>query len=115
MWLALIISTFGGTLVIHFLKNFLLGEKKRLTLDLDGLLERLLITYILIESQGLLFLIPIVILLKTIFRLSLIGFFEGLSKTTEPGGVWYKVKLKGELAFDLILSPAWAILMVVIF
>lgn len=113
-WGTLAVSAFGGTLLIHYLKNFLLKEKMAFAWDGDGLIERTIITYLVISDRWL-FLIPIVIILKIIFRLSLIGFFENLTRINAPGTVSQKVRLKAELAFDLILSPAFAILVGVIF
>ena len=113
--LTLILSTIGGNFVIHYLKNFLLREKRKFRPDLDGWLERLCLTYIIIEAPRYIILIPAVIALKVIYRLLQIGFFTGGSKTREPGAAFQKVLLKGELAFDLILSPALAILLGIIF
>ena len=111
----LILATFGGTLAIHFLKNFLLKEKRRLSLDWDGLLERLAICYIIIAAKDLWIFIPIIIVLKIIIRLLALGFIPGLLRTREPGSVSQKVLIKAELAFDLFLSPLFAIIVGVIF
>jgi hypothetical protein len=113
--LALFLSTLGGTLVLHYLKNFLLKEKTKFYLDWDGLLERLSITYIIISVPDLWLFIPLIIALKILFRLALLGFMPGISQTREPGTSAQKVLLKAELAFDLFLSPALAILVGVVF
>lgn len=113
MWQA-VVSALGGSFILHYLKNFVLKEKTPFSWDWDGLLERAIITYLWVTSQWL-YLIPAVIILKIIYRLTLIGFFENLSKINEPGTVSQKVTLKAELAFDLLLSPACAVLVGVIF
>src|SRR3989338_7808380 len=103
MWrliLALFLSTLGGTVVVHYLKNFLFKGKTKLRPDGDGLIERCLITYLLVANQTFIFLIPVIVILKILFRIFSIGIFENLSQRTEPGLVWQKVRLKGELAFD---------------
>ena len=113
--LPLIIATIGGTCLLHFIKNFLLKERVKFHLDWDGILERLGITYIIIAIPNFWLIIPAIIILKALFRLSLLGFIPGISRTNEPGASAQKVLLKSELAFDLFLSPALAILVGVIF
>ena len=108
--LALSLSTLGGTFLLHYLKNFLLKERIKFHLDWDGLLERLGITYIIMAAFHFWILIPLLILLKALLRLAILGFIPGISQTAEPGGASQKVLLKAELAFDLLLSPAFAIL-----
>ena len=112
----LLLSTLGGTYILHYLKNFFLEEKARLRLDPDGLIERLLITYIIIIgiSNGVI-LIVLIILLKALLRLFLLGKSTGAIARREPGVASQKVLYKAELAFDLITSPAFAILVGVIF
>jgi len=113
--LILILSTLGGTFILHYLKNFLLKERRKFRLDWDGIIERLCITYIIIAAPAYWLIIPLIILIKAIFRLFLLGFIPGIAQTTEPGAASQKVLLKAELAFDLFLSPAFAILVGVIF
>jgi hypothetical protein len=113
--LILALSTLGGTFLLHYLKNFLLKEKRSFELDWDGLLERLCLTYIILESPQFAALIPLVILLKAVYRVSLLVLAPGISRTEEPGAAAQKVLLKAELAFDLFLSPAFAILIGVLF
>ncbi|MFC1568201.1 hypothetical protein ACFL37_00700, partial [Candidatus Margulisiibacteriota bacterium] len=60
-------------------------------------------------------LIPVIIVLKAVSRLLLLGFIPGITRTSEPGAASQKVLLKAELAFDLFLSPAFAIMVGVIF
>jgi hypothetical protein len=114
-WGTLAVSALGGSFVIHYLKNFLLEEKLPFGWDWDGMAERLLITYLITAAQQWLYIIPAVIGLKVVLRLILIGFAGSLFKRSEPGVASQKVTLKAELAFDLILSPAIAILVGVLF
>jgi len=112
----LLLSTLGGTYVLHYLKNFFLEEKINLHWDGDGLIERLLITYIIVMSvPHALWLILLIILLKVLLRLWLLGKSAGAIARNEPGIASQKVLYKAELAFDLIASPALAILVGVIF
>jgi len=113
MWQALV-SALGGAFFLHYLKNFLLKENRKFRWEWDGIVERGLITYFLVTNRWLV-LIPVIILIKIFFRLSFIGFFNNLAKIGEPGTVPQKVILKSELAFDLLLSPAFAILIGMIF
>ena len=115
LFLILVLATFGGTFLLHFLKNFLLKEKMGFRLDWDGLLERLCITYIIVAEASLWIFIPIVIALKIILRIALLGFIPGINQSNEAGASIQKVLLKAELGFDLFLSPAFAILVGVIF
>lgn len=113
--LALLISTFGGTILLHYLKNFLLKERLKFHLDWDGLLERLCITYIILYSLNLWFFIPLIILAKLSLRIYLLKSISGITQSEEPGIVAQKVLYKSELAFDLLVSPAFAILIGVLF
>ena len=113
--LILILSTFGGTFLLHYLKNYILKEKIKFRCDWDGLLERLCITYIIMESFNFWIFIPFIIALKMLFRLVLLGFIPGINQSADAGAAPQKVLLKAELGFDLFLSPAFAILVGVIF
>lgn len=113
--LALLISTFGGTILLHYLKNFLLKEKLKFHLDWDGLLERLCITYIILNAINLWFFIPLIILAKLLLRLYLLKSVAGITQSEEPGIAAQKVLYKSELAFDLFVSPAFAILIGTLF
>ena len=113
--LTLLLSTLGGTFVLHYLKNFLLKERRKFYLDWDGILERMCIAYIILAALQFWIFIPIVIALKSIFRLSLLGFIPAIARSNEPGSASQKVLLKAELAFDVFLSPAFAILVGVVF
>jgi len=104
------LAALSGTLLIHYLKNFFLAEKTKFSPDWDGWLERGAVTFCVIQGWWLL-IIPIVIL-KAVYRLLFIDRIEG---TNEPGAVSQKVKFKGELAFDLLASPALAILIGLVF
>ncbi|MFA5113113.1 MAG: hypothetical protein WC529_02320 [Candidatus Margulisiibacteriota bacterium] len=109
------IAAFGGSLLIHYLKNFLLGEKLPLAWDWDGVLERGAIAYFVGALPHWPILVAGVILLKTIYRLAGLAIAGGISKRNEPGAIYQKVTLKAELGLDLILSPAFAILVGIIF
>ncbi|OGB89503.1 hypothetical protein A2625_01125 [candidate division WOR-1 bacterium RIFCSPHIGHO2_01_FULL_53_15] len=108
----LAVSAFGGAFLIHYLTNFLLTEKAGFVFDWDGVVERGLITF-LIMSQSWLFLIPAIIALKILFRLA--GLSGLIFKTSEPGLAAQKVKLKAELALELFVSPVFAILVGIVF
>jgi len=60
-------------------------------------------------------LIPAIIALKIIYRLLQLGKNLTISTSDEPGNAWQKVLFKSELSFDLFLSPAWAIMIGVLF
>lgn len=111
----LLFSCFGGTFTIHYLKNYLLKEKINFNLDSDGLIERFCITYIILQLTSYWYLIPAIIIIKAIFRLALLGFLPSIIQTNEPGASPQKVLLKAELAFDLFASPAFAIVVGVLF
>ena len=111
----LIFSSIGGNFLVHYLKNFLLKEKMKFRPDFDGWLERFCITFILLNAQSYWLLIPLIVALKALYHLLLLGIIPGIIKREEPGAAAQKVLLKGELAFDLILSPALAILIGTIF
>jgi hypothetical protein len=114
LWGTVAVSALGGSFLLHYLRNSLLAEKVPLTWDWDGIVERGVITYLL-ATGGRLYLIPAIIAAKVIGRLLWLGFGPGLAKRGEPGAVSQKVLLKAELGFDLIVSPAFAILIGVVF
>ncbi len=113
--LILLFSSLGGNFILHYLKNFFLEEKTKLRPDWDGFLERTLITFIVLSARNLWPLIPVLIAAKAFYRLWLPGAISVILKTNEPGAVFQKVLFKSELAFDLLLSPAFAILLGVVF
>ena len=99
----------------NYLKNFFLKEWGKIHLDWDGLIERLCLTYIIVEAPVLGILIPFIILIKIFYRILILGFIPSISQTSEPGAASQKVLLKAEMTFDFIVSPAFAILVGVIF
>ena len=112
---ALLLATLGGSLLIHWLRNFILVEKSPFQFEWDSLLERLCLSYIMINALQFWPLIPVIIILKLSYRLFQLGSKMTISTSDEPGNAWQKVLFKTELSFDLFLSPAWAILIGVIF
>jgi hypothetical protein len=113
--IALLLSTFGGSIILHFLKNFFLQEKIKFRFDWDGILERLCISYILIWAIDLWLFIPIIILTKLLVRLHLLNSISRITQSKDPGAASQKVIYKAELTFDVFVGPALAILVGVIF
>ncbi len=105
-WGTLAIAAFGGSFLIYYLTNFLLEEKAKFSFDWDGVAERALIAY-LVMQPGWLYLVPAVILVKLAARL--------LSLRYLPEIAAQKVKQKAELALELVLSPLFAILVGLVF
>jgi len=113
MWQSLgtlAISSVGGALFLHYLKNFLLEEKTPFAWDWDGLVERPIITLFIILGGYWLYYIPSVVLLKLVGRLLILRLPKILGKIDSQ-----KARLRSEFAFDLIVSPIFAILIGVIF
>jgi hypothetical protein len=115
LFFILLFASIGGTFILHYLKNFLLKEKIKFYFDWDGILERLCIAYIILETPQFWLLIPLIILVKLLMRIYLLKSIAGLTQTSEPGIASQKVLYKAELAFDTFASPAFAILVGVIF
>ena len=113
--LVALVTTLGGNLLLHFLRNFSLQEKRKIHLEADALVERLLITLIIINYKELWFLILAIIIVKIVYRFYRLGLISQLFQNQEPGTAFQKVILKTELAFDLLLSPTFAILVGAIF
>ena len=113
--LVLLFSTFGGTVIIHFLKNLFLKENIKLFLDWDALIERICLTFIVYAAINLWPLIPLIIAAKAFYRFYRLNVSAGIGQTQEPGVSPQKVFLKSELAFDLLASPAFALLVGVLF
>ena len=105
-WGTLAIAAFGGSFLIYYLTNFLLAEKAKFVFDWDGVAERAAIAY-LVMTPGLIFLVPVVILIKVVVRLFTLGYLPNIAAQ--------KVRLKAELALELFLSPAFALLVGIIF
>jgi len=105
-WGTLAIAAFGGSFLIYYLTNFLLAEKAEFAFDWDGVAERAAIAYLVI-SHGPAWLILAVIALKAVFRLLTLGYLPDIAAQ--------KVRLKGELALALVLSPLFAFLVGLVF
>ncbi|MFA4844127.1 MAG: hypothetical protein WC632_04160 [Candidatus Margulisiibacteriota bacterium] len=114
LWGTLACAAFGGSIFLHYLKNFLLKEEATLTFDWDGVIERALIAYCFATGRWL-WAVPLIIIVKIIYRLALLGFSSRWLRSNEPGAVSQKVNLKTELALDLFLSPLFAIVVGVVF
>lgn len=118
MWLSLgtvAIAAFGGTFLLHYLKNFLLKEKRKFSWDWDGVIERGLIAGIIVYAPAKFLLIPLIIFIRVAGRLVRAGLAARLAMVNEPALSFQKVLLKQELAFDLLVSPLFAILIGTIF
>ncbi len=113
--LAILFAALGGTLLLHYLKNFCLKEKVKLHLDWDGVLERFFITGIALKAPDMWPIILLIITIRVLYRIFFLDFCPALFQRPEPGIAAQKVRLKAELAFDLIVSPAFAILVGVVF
>lgn len=113
--IALLLATFGGSLIIHWLRNFVLQEKSSFQFEWDSLLERLCLTYVMINALQFWYLVPLIIVLKLGYRIYKLGSNLTISISDEPGNAWQKVLFKTEVSFELFLSPAWALLIGVIF
>ncbi|MCU0640845.1 MAG: hypothetical protein MUC35_02010 [Candidatus Margulisbacteria bacterium] len=108
-------AAFGGAVFIHYLRNLILRESLPLAWDWDGLLERPAIAYIVTALPAYWYLVPVIVLIKLLVRLVGISSIKWLGRRREPGAAYQKVTLKAELAFELIASPFFAILVGVIF
>jgi hypothetical protein len=114
LWGTLASAAFGGSILLHYIKNLLLKEEAPLAFDWDGVIERGLIAYCFVTGQWL-WAVPLIIVSKIIYRLALLGFSSRWLRSNEPGAVSQKVSLKAELALDLFLSPLFAIVVGVVF
>ncbi|OGC32388.1 hypothetical protein A2311_00420 [candidate division WOR-1 bacterium RIFOXYB2_FULL_48_7] len=109
------VASLGGSFFIHYLKNYLLEEKPGFNFDWDGVIERGLIAWLVIIGGSWLLLIPAIILVKFSLQLYRWQVFRRLLSIEEPAFIAQKIKIKEELAINLLVSPSWAILIGLIF
>ena len=94
--------------MFYIKKQFVDGSIKY-HLDMDGSLERGLVTLCAALGSYYLILIPIIILAKAAYHVLMLKGLENIFTREEPGMASQKVKIKGDLAVDLIGSPILAV------
>lgn len=107
--LSLLISVFGGTFLLYFLKKSLVDEKLAFSFDLSGMLERFFITLLFFGPTPLILLLPLIVGIKA-FHILQLKKLSSLVRREEPSLSYQKVKIKSLLGIDLLLSPLLAIL-----
>jgi len=112
---AAVISAFGGWALICLIKNLYIDPSFGMRLDVPGLIERVLIVFLVVIGGPYLWLIPLVIAVKVAFMIFGLSRFVGLFLREEPSLAYQKVKVKADLAADLMISPAFAILTGMVF
>ncbi|MFA4967085.1 MAG: hypothetical protein WC624_02570 [Candidatus Margulisiibacteriota bacterium] len=112
MYLRLITATVGVSISL-FLLFYILGIRRGLKIDWDGLTERLFIV-IFFSAGGMgFYLIPLIILIRIYYYLNARGNLW-FARNNEPAVEMQKAKFKTEMVMDLALSPALAILVCLI-
>jgi len=112
---AVLISAFGGLFFAYYIKKKLTETSAGLHLDIPGIAERTLITLFTFIGGPYLWFIPLVILMKGAVLMFGLSGLAGLLSREEPSLAYQRVKLKSSLAVDLILSPAIAVLIGILF
>lgn len=115
LFLILLLSSLGGSLILHFIKNFFLEEKIKFHLDWAGIIERLCITYIIIAAPSFWPLIVAIIAAHVLWCLTRLGKIPSLLQRSEAGTISQKILIKSEFSFDIMLSPAFAVFIGIIF
>jgi len=107
---ALIVSAVGGAGGIYYAKKQLADASEKFKLDVIGIFERLLVTGSVAVGGKLLLLVPVVIAIKIVFYLSGLRKWSDILSRKEPAMAYQKVKLKADLALELIISPLFAVI-----
>ncbi len=108
MWPRLVLATIGVSLFLSLLYN-LLGLRRGLRFDWDGLIERTLIVIVFSWGGVFYWLIPILIIIHSIYYFNVRGDLWFL-KSAEPAAEFQKVRYKTEIILDIILGPLISIL-----
>ncbi len=111
---ALLISALVGSLLLFFLKKFLVEASTKFKSDILGVIERPAITLLVALGRPYVYLIIIVITIKNVIYLSRLSRSLALLSRGEASLAYQKVKFKEILAIDLIVGPLFAVLVGII-
>jgi len=112
--IAVLISAFGGALFLSLIKKYITVTSVKIQLDPPGMLERSLITVFVALGSFYVFFIPLIIFAKGIYIISNLTGWAGLLERREPTMAYQKVKLKSNIAVELLASPLFAIIVGII-
>jgi hypothetical protein len=107
-----LLTSIGGEYLVYFFKKLLVDKRVGSRVEFSGMLERTILLLCIVYGGLMLWLIPLVILIRAIFVLTKANFvrFSGLLNRKEPSLEFQKIRLKSELLINLLLSPALGIL-----
>jgi len=99
--------------MIFLLKKILISPKFRFSVDISGIIERIILILLIDVGGTYLFLLPVVISIRALFVLEKGNFikFADILKREEPAVEFQKIRLKSEISLSLVLSPFLGILL----
>ena len=111
--LAVVFAAIGGDFMIFLLKKILISPKFRFSVDISGIIERIILILLIDVGGTYLFLLPVVISIRALFVLEKGNFikFADILKREEPAVEFQKIRLKSEISLSLVLSPFLGILL----
>lgn len=110
--IALIFASFGGEIIIFYLKRLLVSSKVKFSFDISGMIERTAVMLVIIIGGFIVLLIPAIVLIRAVSIMGE-GSFKNISdiiKREEPAVEFQKIRLKSELGLSLLASPSLGIL-----
>lgn len=110
--LVVFLASFGGELALHWLKNLLVETNPKFSLEISGIIERSLIIIVMFISGPILFLLPLIILIRASYAIisSHLEKYSGIIDKNEPAMLFQRVKIKQEIIVSIVASPLTALL-----
>jgi len=111
--IGLIISTYGSSFILYYIKTTFVDRKILYRRDWDGMLERGVITLLMLGGWKFILIIPVIVAVRIFYYLSFASHpkeWSDIIKRIEPPFEYQKIKLKSYLSIDLIGSPILAVL-----
>jgi hypothetical protein len=115
--LALFLASFGGEIIIYYLKRFLIDPKAKFTIEITGMIERTILVAVISAGSAFVLFVPVIILIRAAIVLGQLSFnkYHLILKREEPALEFQKIRLKSELGITLLSSPFIGILFGLLF
>jgi len=112
IFVAALLVSFGGEIIIYYLKKLLVNPNARFSFNISGMIERIALLLVIAIGGYYIILVPFIILIRAIFALgdgNIKGFADIIYRE-EPAVQFQKIRLKSDLAVTLLASPALGII-----
>jgi hypothetical protein len=112
--LAALVSAVVGSMLLFAIKKNLVDPGAKYAVDYIGVIERAAITVVVPAGGLYLLIIPVVIFAKAILKIFGLFGSSSIFSREEPAIVYQKVRMKSNLAVELIASPLFAVIVGII-